>query len=82
MALPIGHKKPLTIYNTNPLIEMAGVNGLKTGYTINAGWCLVTTCNKNGRFYISIITGCKTKTVRNAFGRSLLLWGEAAIGKL
>ena len=79
MQMPNGHSRAITVYNTNPLIQIRGVNGLKTGYTINAGWCLITTCNRDGHFYISIVTGCKTKGTRNSFSRSLLLWGFKAI---
>ena len=81
MKLPKGHKRAVTVYNTNPLVQIRGVNGLKSGYTINAGWCLITTCNRDGHFYISIVTGCKTKGTRNSFSRSLLLWGFKAINK-
>ncbi|MCM8530624.1 MAG: serine hydrolase [Lentisphaeraceae bacterium] len=82
MILPPGHKRGIRVPNTNPLIQMRGVNGLKTGFTFNAGWCLITTCKKDGRYFVSIVTGCKTKAVRNSFSRDLLLWGTKAIQKL
>ncbi|MCH2206951.1 MAG: serine hydrolase [Lentisphaerales bacterium] len=82
MYLPKGHPRAVYVPNTNPLVPIRGVNGLKTGFTLNAGWCLITTCNRDGHFYISIVTGCKSKAIRNSFSRSLLLWGFKAIDKL
>ena len=77
-TLPPGHKRGVLISNTNPLIAMKGVIGLKTGYTFNAGWCLMTVYKDSNRVFFSIVTGCKTKAARNSFCRSLLLWGIKA----
>jgi D-alanyl-D-alanine carboxypeptidase (penicillin-binding protein 5/6) len=82
MNLPPGHKRAVRITNTNPLIQIRGVNGLKTGFTFNAGWCLISTCKRDGRYFVSIITGCKNKDVRNAFSRASLLWAFKAIDKI
>lgn len=82
MYLPKGHPRAVYVPNTNPLVQIRGVNGLKTGFTFNAGWCLITTCNRDGHFYISIVTGCKSKEARNSFSRALLLWGFKAINKI
>lgn len=77
-TLPPGNKKGVLVSNTNPLIAMKGVIGLKTGYTFNAGWCLITVYKGSNRVFFSIVTGCKSKTVRNGFCRSLLLWALKA----
>lgn len=77
-VLPPGHKRGVLVSNTNPLIAMNGVIGLKTGYTFNAGWCLITVYKSSGRVFFSIVTGCKSKAIRNSFCRSLLLWGIKA----
>lgn len=78
MKLPPGHSRAVTISNTNPLIAMKGVIGLKTGFTNNAGWCLITVYKDANRVFFSIVTGCKTKATRNRFSRALLLWGLKA----
>lgn len=76
--LPPNHKRGVRVNNTNPLIAMNGVIGLKTGFTNNAGWCLMTVYKGAGKVYFSIVTGCRTKAVRNSFSRALLLWGIKA----
>jgi len=78
MKLPPNHPRGVVLGNTNPLVAMNGVIGLKTGYTNNAGWCLVTVYKSSSRVFFSIVTGCPTKTDRNAFSRALLLWGIRA----
>jgi len=45
--------------NHNKLIgRVIGVDGLKTGYTENAGYCLSTTAERNGRRIVAVIMGC------------------------
>lgn len=78
MKMPPDHSRGVIINNTNPLISINGVIGLKTGYTNNAGWCLMTVYKSSSRVFFSIVTGCPTKTDRNNFCRSLLLWGIKA----
>ena len=75
---PKNHRKPVTVGNTNPLIEVSGVIGLKTGFTNNAGWCFINVDKYQSKVYVSIITGCQTKADRNAFARELMLWGRKA----
>ena len=39
---------PRSIYNTNELLgTLNGVDGVKTGFTNNAGRCLVTSCTRD-----------------------------------
>ena len=78
MKLPPNHSRGVVIGNTNPLVSMNGVIGLKTGYTNNAGWCLITVYKSSSRVFFSIVTGCPTKPIRNSFSRALLLWGIKA----
>ena len=42
------------------------VNGLKTGFTNHAGFCIVATTNRRNHRMISIVLGVKTSYVRNA----------------
>ncbi|WP_027308556.1 D-alanyl-D-alanine carboxypeptidase family protein [Caloramator sp. ALD01] len=59
-------------FSTNKLLgNFKGVDGLKTGYTDEAGYCLVTTIdvtNSNGNGkplrFISVVLGCDTKNDR------------------
>jgi D-alanyl-D-alanine carboxypeptidase (penicillin-binding protein 5/6) len=78
LKLPKNHRRAITINNTNPLISVDGVVGLKTGFTINAGWCLISIYNYSGKTLVGIITGCKSKADRNTFARNLLLWSRKA----
>lgn len=56
-----------TINNTNELLGyLNGVNGVKTGFTNNAGRCLVTSINRNGFQLITVVLGADTKKIRTA----------------
>lgn len=50
--------QPMAMQNHNNLIgKVVGVDGLKTGYTKNAGYCLSATALRNGRRVIVVIMG-------------------------
>ena len=50
--------KPQAMENHNKLLgKIAGVDGLKTGYTESAGYCLSATAQRNGRRIILVIMG-------------------------
>ncbi len=54
------------IYNTNELLGyVQGVNGVKTGFTNNAGRCLVTSCKRDNNEIITVVLGCDTKKYRS-----------------
>lgn len=56
---------PREISNTNELLgNLNGVNGVKTGFTGNAGRCLVTSCTRNGNQIITVVLGADTKKQR------------------
>ena len=56
---------PKNISNTNELLgNLEGVNGVKTGFTNNAGRCLVTCTNRNGFETITVVLGADTKKFR------------------
>jgi D-alanyl-D-alanine carboxypeptidase len=49
---------PIQMRNHNNLLgKIAGVDGLKTGYTQSAGYCLSVTAERNGRRVIAVIMG-------------------------
>jgi D-alanyl-D-alanine carboxypeptidase len=51
-------KGPEKMRNHNNLLgKIAGVDGLKTGYTKSAGYCLSATAERNGRRIITVIMG-------------------------
>lgn len=51
-------KGPMHMKNHNTLLgKVAGVDGLKTGYTAGAGYCLSATAQRNGRRIIAVIMG-------------------------
>lgn len=58
---------PKAISNTNELLGyLDGVNGVKTGFTNNAGRCLVTSINRNGFEIITVVLQADTKKFRTA----------------
>ncbi|HBM16398.1 MAG TPA: hypothetical protein DD381_08680 [Lentisphaeria bacterium] len=69
--------KPNTFVNTNKLIrwDIKGVNGMKTGYTVRAGFCTTVTCTRDGKTLIAVATGFKTSKNRDKFITQLLSWG-------
>lgn len=56
---------PKDLSNTNELLGiLSGVNGVKTGFTNNAGRCLVTSVDRNGFNIITIVIQADTKKDR------------------
>ncbi len=61
------------LVNTNKLVKFyPGVDGLKTGFTREAMYCLTATAEKNGMRVITIIMGAPTPKERNAQITSML----------
>jgi D-alanyl-D-alanine carboxypeptidase (penicillin-binding protein 5/6) len=64
------------IVNTNKLVRFYdGADGLKTGFTDNAGSCIAVTAKRNGLRFIVIALGYKKSTVRNEEAKALLDYG-------
>jgi len=61
--------------NRNPLLRDPGVDGLKTGHTETAGYCLVTSAERNGMRLIATLLGTDSETDRARYGRQLLEFG-------
>lgn len=57
------------------LITDPTVDGLKTGHTNAAGYCLVASSNRDGMRLISVIMGTKSQQARADQSRELLNWG-------
>lgn len=63
----------MNIYNTNELLGvLPGVDGIKTGFTNNAGRCLVTSCTRDKNQIITVVLGCDTKKQRTSDSTKLI----------
>jgi serine-type D-Ala-D-Ala carboxypeptidase (penicillin-binding protein 5/6) len=63
-------------YNRNPLLAMTiGADGLKTGFTKEAGYGLVGSAVQNGLRLIVVVNGLKSEKERADEGKKLLEWG-------
>ena len=62
--------------NRNSLLfEGRGVDGIKTGFTDNAGYCLVASSVERDMRLISVVLKTASTTARSRAVRSLLTWG-------
>ena len=58
--------RKIWLVNTNRLVRFYdGVDGLKTGYTEDAGYCMTATAEKNGMRIIAVVMGEETSKIRN-----------------
>jgi len=63
-------------FNRNPLLAMGiGADGMKTGFTSEAGYNLVGSAVQNGLRLIVVLTGLKSQKERADEGRKMLDWG-------
>lgn len=64
------------LYNSNKLLRRYyGVDGLKTGFTTEAGYCLVATAVRDNLRLIAVTLGNKTEEERESAARTLLDYG-------
>ena len=65
--------RKIWLVNTNKLVRFyEGVDGLKTGYTAEAGYCLTATAKKDGMRLIAVVMGEPDSQTRNSEVSSLL----------
>ena len=58
--------RKIWLVNTNRLVRFYdGVDGLKTGYTEDAGYCMTATAEKDGMRVIAVVMGEETSKIRN-----------------
>lgn len=58
--------RKIWLVNTNRLVRFYdGVDGLKTGYTEDAGYCMTATAKKDGMRIIAVVMGEETSKIRN-----------------
>ncbi|MDA8193285.1 MAG: D-alanyl-D-alanine carboxypeptidase [Thermaerobacter sp.] len=66
----------LWLINHNRLLrQYAGCDGLKTGYTRQAGFCIVATALRGGTRMIAVVMGAPSAAARNAAASNLMTWG-------
>ncbi len=64
--------------NTNKLVRFySGTNGLKTGSTSNAGFCISATAKREDMQLIAVIMGSESSAIRNEQAKKLLDHGFA-----
>ena len=74
---------PFWLVNTNKLIKSKyDIDGLKTGWTNEAGYCLVATKKENNMRLISVVMGADTPTNRNDDTIRLFNYSYATYEKL
>ncbi|WP_284140314.1 MULTISPECIES: D-alanyl-D-alanine carboxypeptidase family protein [unclassified Virgibacillus] len=68
-----GQENEFWLVNTNKLVKFyPGVDGLKTGYTNEAKYCLTATAKKGDMRVISVVMGANTIKKRNAVTSQML----------
>jgi D-alanyl-D-alanine carboxypeptidase (penicillin-binding protein 5/6) len=63
--------------NRNALLRDPTVDGLKTGYTESAGYCLVSSAKRDGMRLIAVVLGAPSPRIRNDGAQKLLDYGFA-----
>ena len=72
-------EKKFWLVNTNKLVKFySGCDGLKTGYTTEAKYCLTATAKRNNMRVIGVVMGADTSKIRNAQMMQML---DYAFGK-
>ncbi|HPF69646.1 MAG TPA: D-alanyl-D-alanine carboxypeptidase family protein [Candidatus Krumholzibacteria bacterium] len=65
-----------TLHNPNKLVgKFRGLDGIKTGYTEPAGWCVTASAVQMGTRLISVVMGCPTDKDRANETTRLLTYG-------
>jgi D-alanyl-D-alanine carboxypeptidase (penicillin-binding protein 5/6) len=61
---------------TNDLLGVyRGADGIKTGHTDEAGWCIAASASRDGRSIVAVVLGAPTEQARDADARALLDYG-------
>jgi serine-type D-Ala-D-Ala carboxypeptidase (penicillin-binding protein 5/6) len=67
-----------TFANTNDLLgAYTGADGIKTGHTSHAGWCILASATREGRRIVVVVLGAPTEEGRDDAAETLLDWGFA-----
>ncbi|WP_032121662.1 D-alanyl-D-alanine carboxypeptidase family protein [Clostridium amazonitimonense] len=77
-----GRKTPIGLVNHNKLVRFFnGCDGLKTGYTEEAHYCISATAVKDGVRVLAVIMGAPTYKVRNKDASMLMNYGFSKFEK-
>ena len=64
---------------TNHLLDTGlGIDGVKTGHTHGAGWCIVVSAMHAGHRLVIAVLGAPDESQRDKAVRGLLSWAQAA----
>lgn len=75
-----GTDKEYWLVNTNKLVKFySGADGLKTGYTESAGYCLTATAKKDNVRLIAVVMNEESSNERNNEVREMLDYGFAKV---
>lgn len=75
-TLSEGRKTPIELVNHNKLVRFfEGCDGLKTGYTEEAKYCISATATRDGVRMLSVIMGAPTYKIRNRDASMLMNYG-------
>jgi D-alanyl-D-alanine carboxypeptidase (penicillin-binding protein 5/6) len=69
-----GYRRNIVWKNTNQLLARSGYDGVKTGTTGPAGYCLVSRGERDGRRLIAVVLGSTSTESRYADTRNLYRW--------
>ncbi len=70
-----------TLESSNLLLgELEGANGIKTGWTGKAGYCLVASAERSGIELIAVVLGSRSEQSRFDEAEELLNWGFSHYG--
>nr|WP_321459066.1 D-alanyl-D-alanine carboxypeptidase family protein [uncultured Cohaesibacter sp.] len=78
-AIPEYTWNGITQHNRNPILGFTeGADGLKTGHTEAAGYCLVASAKRGDERLIAVLTGMNSKKERSEEARKIMNWGFRA----
>lgn len=70
--------RPIVQANRNPILgRFDGADGLKTGYTREAGYCFLGSAERDGRRLIMVVAGMTSAKARRDEAQRLMEWGFA-----
>lgn len=74
-----GHAGVVAMRSHDPTVGVVpGADGIKTGYTREAGYNFLGTAERDGRRLVMVLAGSPTTPIRDAAARALLEWGFSA----
>lgn len=74
IILPSGKQRSQEWKNSNKLLALGGYDGIKTGMTNSAGYCLLARGEQNGVMLMVVVLGGVTDEARYADVRNLFRW--------